>query len=119
MDSESEDEDDIIEIATKQTNAFVKWRKLNSADEIEGELRPVEQYMYRQRKWEGRPPYYMLEDPRTQDPSDRKGGTLFRLRFRVPYPLFERLTEMTRMNNQFSEGNDCALNKAAPSELKI
>ena len=52
MDSESEDEDDIIEIATKQMNAFVKWRKLNSADEIEGELRPVEQYMYRQRKWE-------------------------------------------------------------------
>ena len=72
-----------------------------------------------------RPPYdmscwsRMLVNPRTQDPTDRKGGVLFRRRFRVPFPLLQRLTEMTRANEWFSEGNDCAGVKTAPLELKV
>jgi hypothetical protein len=37
----------------------------------------------------------------------------------VPFPLFERLTEMTRVNARFSEEKDCAGRRAAPLELKI
>jgi hypothetical protein len=37
----------------------------------------------------------------------------------VPFPLFERLTEMTRVNAWFSEEKDCAGRRAAPLELKI
>ena len=77
------------------------------------------------RRWEGRPPYdtscwgRMLVNPRTKDPTDRKGGVLFCRRFRVPFPLFQILTEMTRANERFSEGKDCAGVQAAPLELKV
>ena len=68
---------------------------------------------FRTRRWEGRPPYEMscwgrmLVHPRTKDPTDSKGGVLFRRRFRVPYPLFEILVEMTSIifinNSIYSE----------------
>jgi Plant transposon protein len=61
----------------------------------------------------------MLDNPRTQDPSDAKGGKLFRLRFRVPFPFFERLVQITRVNAWFSERKDAAGRSAAPLELKI
>jgi hypothetical protein len=60
-----------------------------------------------------------IHNPRTKDPSDAKGGKLFRLRFRVPFPLFQRLVDMTRANNWFTEKKDCAGRLAAPLELKI
>ena len=74
---------------------------------------------FRTRRWEGRPPQEMscwgrmLVHPRTQDPTDRKGGVLFRTRFRVPFPLFERLVEMTRANGWLSESNDAVGQKYA------
>lgn len=129
MDSENEEEDDMVENITKQMNAFIKRRKLNQecedVEDFEEELKAVPEYVYRQRKWEERPPYNMspwgrmLVHPRTKDPTDRKGGKLFRRRFRVPFPLFERITELTRMNGWFSEEKDCAGRSAAPLELKI
>jgi hypothetical protein len=62
----------------------------------------------------------MLVNSRTKDPSDPKGGKLFCLRFRVPFPLFQRLVDMTRDNNNwFTEKKDCAGRFAAPLELKI
>ena len=69
--------------------------------------------VFRTRKWEGRPPYElscwgrMLVHPRTRDPTDRKGGVLFRTRFRVPFPVYERLEEMTTSNGWFRERPDC------------
>ena len=80
---------------------------------------------FRTRRWEGRPPYEMscwgrmLVHPRTKDPTDSKGGVLFRRRFRVPYPLFERLVAVTRANAWFSERNDAVGRKCAPLELKL
>ena len=77
------------------------------------------------RKFEGRPPYetstwgYMLSNPRSQDPSDRKDGQLFRRRFRVPFPVFLDIVKMTRENKWFSEKEDAVGIKAAPLELKI
>lgn len=61
----------------------------------------------------------MLVNPRIQDPDDRKGGKLFRRRFRVPYPLFEDLVVTTREFKIFLEGPDCRGVMAAPLELKI
>ena len=61
----------------------------------------------------------MLVDPRSKDPGNRKGGVFFRRRFRVPFPLYERILELTRSNEWFSEGYDCVRHKSAPLELKI
>jgi hypothetical protein len=63
-------------------------------DELDDDREKVK--IFRVRKSEDRPMYEystwgrMLRNPRTQDPTDRKGGVLFRTRFRVPFPLFER-----------------------------
>jgi Plant transposon protein len=129
MDSGNEEEEDVVESMTEKMNAFIKRRNLKreveEGAEIEQEHQKVKQFFYRQRKWEERPPYHMspwgrmLVHPRTKDPTDRKGGKLFRRRFRVPFPLFERITEMTRINAWFSEEKDCAGRRAAPLELKI
>ena len=84
-----------------------------------------EKRIYRQRKYEERPDYMssvwgrMLLNDRVKDPSDRKGGKLFRRRFRVPFPLFEELVQTTRDSKLFVEGNDCTGKAAAPLELKI
>ena len=80
---------------------------------------------FKPRKFQGRPPYetstwgYMLSNPRSQDPTDRKGGQLFRRRFRVPFPIFLDIVKKTRENNWFTEGEDAVGIKAAPLELKI
>lgn len=130
MGSDNEDEEDEVEIISKQINDFLKRRKLkldesDEMEELEEEMDSLKHYSFRQRLWEGRPPYHlspwgmMLVHPRTKIPNDRKGGKLFRKRFRVPFPLFERLVEMTRMNNWFKEGKDCCGQTAAPLELKM
>ena len=84
-----------------------------------------EKKMFAPRVYEGRPNYSascwgrMLTNDRIRDPTDRKGGKLFRRRFRVPFPIFEQLVETTRKAGWFSEGSDFAGNLAAPLELKI
>jgi hypothetical protein len=80
---------------------------------------------FRPRKYEGKSNYLtstwgrLLFNARIRDPTDKKGGKLFRRRFRVPYPLFEHLVEMTRNSGWFSEAADCTGQMAAPLELKI
>ena len=128
MDLNGDTDDDLCDAiqASMKTLQAKKRQRLDDQEEvirIEAVRKQAEGF--RHRKWEGRPPYdmstwgRMLVNPRTKDPVDRKGGMLFRRRFRVPFPLFERLVEMTRANNWFSEKCDCAGNKAAPLELKI
>jgi hypothetical protein len=104
---------------------FSKVRKQRREVKDEEERSEVRKSYYKHRRFEERPPYAMscwgrmLVNPRTKDPSDAKGGKLFRLRFRVPFPLFQRLVDMTRANNWFSEKKDCTGRLAAPLELKI
>ena len=81
--------------------------------------------VFQQRSSERRPNYMestwgrILTNPRFKDPSDRRGGKLFRRRYRVPYPMFEKLVEITRENHWFSERPDCTVRPSAPLELKI
>ena len=74
------------------------------------EIRPT----YRDSTW-GR----MLLNPRIQDPVDRKGGRLFRKRFRVPFPMFEKILNIVREKAWFSERPDASGRIGAPLELKI
>ena len=76
---------------------------------------------FRERKqcrWEGRPNYMMstwgrmLQSERVTDPTDRKGGKLFRRRFRVPYPIFLQLVQTARASGEFTENPDAAGNPA-------
>ena len=127
-DSDAADEHFIASI-TQQLFQSIRRKKQRmmeeEGEEEEEEIRLKGPQSFRHRKWEGRPPYEMscwgrmLVSPRTKDPVDRKGGILFRTRFRVPFLLFERIVEMTRANEWFSEGYDCAGQKSAPLELKI
>lgn len=77
------------------------------------------------RRFERRPDYdkstwgLMLLNPRFKDPGDKKGGQLFRRRFRVPFPVFEEILGMTRSSGWFTEGRDAIGVLAAPLELKI
>ena len=77
------------------------------------------------RKFEGIPNYdasdwgRMLKNDRMKDPLDRKGGKLSRRRFRVPYPVYIKLVEMTRAEGWFSENHNCAGRLAAPLGLKV
>ena len=81
--------------------------------------------IFRPRRVEDQPNYAasdwgrMLKNDRIKDPLDRKGGKLFRRRFRVPYPIFIRLVQITRDSDWFSEKKNCAGRQAAPLELKI
>ena len=106
-------------------NESAKRRKMLAVNPYDGEevddskdkmkifrIRKSEEYEYS--TW-GR----MLRNPRTRDPGDRKGGVLFRLRFRVPFPLFERIVALTRENNWFTERRDSSGRRGAPLELKI
>ena len=61
----------------------------------------------------------MLSNPRSQDPSDRMGGHLFRRRFRIPFPVFQEIVKMTRGQQWFSEGENAVGIKVAPLELNI
>jgi hypothetical protein len=91
MDSDEEELEDIVESMSKNINAFIMRRKLNreaeDMEEVDEKYKPGMQIVFWPRKWEGRPPYEMspwgrmLRDCRTKDPSDRKGGKLFRRRF--------------------------------------
>ena len=80
---------------------------------------------YSPRIMEERPPYELstwgriLTNPRYQDPADKRGGILFRRRFRVSYPMFQLIVELMRENRWFSDGPDCVGRRAAPLELKI
>lgn len=75
----------------------VKRRKILAVNSYDGEEvndSNDKMNIFRMRKSEDHPMYEystwerMLRNPRTRDPVDRKGGVLFRLRFRVPFPLF-------------------------------
>ena len=61
----------------------------------------------------------MLANSRSQDPSDKKGGQLYRRRFRVPFPVYLEILAMMRTNGWFTEGRDAISLVAAPLELKI
>ena len=129
MDSSDDDIEKFTGDIGRNMAAFMR-RKKSRGDDVEEHplirgINKVDEPVYKFRRWEGRPPYEMscwgrmLVHPRTQDPTDRKGGVLFRTRFRVPFPLYERLVERTRGNSWFSEKNDAAGQKCAPLELKI
>ena len=85
----------------------------------------IQTRLFMPRKYEGRENYdyscwgRMVVNDRMKDPGDRKGGKLFRRRFRVPYPLFEQLVAMTRDAGWFSEKPNCTGQAGAPLELKI
>ena len=128
MFTEVDNDDDLMALFKFQAVAALKRRKMLfldpfEVDEMEEEREKIK--IFRVRKSEDRPMYQystwgrMLVNPRTRDPSDRKGGVLFRTRFRVPFPLFERLVQLTRENRWFSENPDASGRKGAPLELKI
>lgn len=81
--------------------------------------------IFSQRRFERRPNYdqstwgLMLANPRSQDPSDKKGGQLFRRRFRVPFSVYLEVLAMTRTSGWFTEGRDAIGLMAAPLELKV
>lgn len=85
----------------------------------------IQTRLFMPRKYEGRVNYdyscwgRMLVNDRMKDPGDRKGGKLFRRRFRVPYPLFEQIVAMTREAGWFTEQSNCTRIPGAPLELKI
>jgi hypothetical protein len=54
-----------------------------------------------------------------KDPTLKKGGKRFRRRFRVPYPCFVKILEISREREWFSEAPDCTGRPGAPLELKI
>ena len=90
------------------------------------EIKVIEEFKERkQRRWEGRPNYTMstwgrkLQSERVTDPTGRKGGKLFRRRFRVPSPIFLQLVQTARASGEFTENPDAAGDPAAPLELKI
>ena len=78
--------------------------------------------VFQQRAYKRRPKYMestwgrILTDPQFKNPSDRRDGKLFRRRFRVPYPMFEKLVEIARENSWFSERPDCTGRPSAPFE---
>jgi hypothetical protein len=79
----------------------------------------------RKRKTSPRPDYWnsvwgsMLRSDNVRDAGDRKGGKRFRRRFRVPFPIFEKIVAMVRSQNWFAECTDCTGRSGAPLELKI
>ena len=125
----SDSDEEILGDACFRMAKFMQRKKarLEAEEEIFEEINAKKKAVpvFRTRKWEGRPPYElscwgrMLVHPRTRDPTDRKGGVLFRTRFRVPFPLYGRLVEMTRSNGWFSERPDAVGQRCAPLELKI
>jgi hypothetical protein len=68
--------------------------------------------LFKYRKSDDRPLYHMstwgqlLLSRRIKDPIDRKGGLQFRRRFRVPYPIFEKIFKLVREKGWFTERKD-------------
>ena len=114
-----------INLAEETSAKRRKMLAMNPYDDEEVNDSKYKMIVFRMRKSEDRPMYEystwgrMLLNPRTRDPGDRKGGVLFRLRFRVPFPLFERIVALTRENNWFTERGDASGRRGAPLELKI
>ena len=114
-----------INLAEEASAKRRKMLAMNPYDDEEVNDSKYKMIVFRMRKSEDRPMYEystwgrMLLNPRTRDPGDRKGGVLFRLRFRVPFPLFERIVALTRENNWFTERGDASGRRGAPLELKI
>ena len=120
--------DDLMTRLEFHADQSAKRRKLLFVDpfEVDDTNDGIEKLtIFRVRKSEARPLYEystwgrMLMNPRTQDPTDKKGGVLFRRRFRVPFPVFLRLVALTRENNWFTERPDASGRRGAPLELKI
>ena len=115
----------VVRQAENETAKDRKMLALNPYDSEELNDSKDKMKMFRMRKSEDRPMYEystwgrMLRNPRTRDPGDGKGGVLFRLRFRVPFPLFERIVALTRENNWFTEREDSSGRRGALLELKI
>ena len=92
---------------------------------VQSVLSVKQKRVFARRRFEKRPNYdqstwgQMLANPRSQDPSDKKGGQLFRRRFRVPFPVYLEILAMTRTSGWFTEGRDAIGLVAAPLELKI
>ena len=92
---------------------------------IAKKLDKVKLRLFVPRKVEPRPIYsnstwgQMLINPRVKDPADKKGGVLFRRRFRIPYPMFEQIVQLVRKKKWFSEKPDVTGRVGAPLELKI
>ena len=92
---------------------------------VEKELDKVKLKLFVPRKVEQRPIYsnstwgQMLINPRIKDRSDKKGGVLFRRRFRIPYPMFEQIVQLIRKKKWFSEKPDITGRVGAPLELKV
>jgi Plant transposon protein len=118
---------DIMVVSTRR---FMKARAVRRAilrSEIKERIQEgsIQTRLFMPRKYEGVIDYdystwgRMLVNDRIKDPGDRKGGKLFRRRFRVPYPLFEQLVAITMESGWFSEKANCAGNFPAPVELKI
>ena len=120
--------DDLMTRLEFHADQSAKRRKLLFVDpfEVDDTNDGIEKLtIFRVRKSEARPLYEystwgrMLMNPRTQDPTDKKGGVLFRRRFRVPFHVFVRLVALTRENNWFTERPDASGRRGAPLELKI
>lgn len=87
----------VVLTAVLQHHDKLRLRRRASAWKSWNDVNPPEvnrKRNFAKRKFQGRPPYesstwgLMLSDPRSQDPTDRKGGQLLRRRFRVPFPVF-------------------------------
>jgi Plant transposon protein len=95
------------------------------ADVLAKRLDKVKLKLFKSRKSEDRPLYHMstwgqlLLSRRIKDPTDRKGGLLFRRRFRVPYPIFEKIVKLVREKGWFTEQKDVTGRAGCPLELKI
>ena len=59
-----------------------------------------------------------LKNPEVQDPSTRE-GKLFRRRFRVPYPLFEKIVAELEELPDFRDRTDALDRASAPLTLKV
>jgi hypothetical protein len=120
----------LLAVVAKSTLKWFSKRKLRreqirAEKKARGAIGKIRTYIFRPRRSEERPNYLastwgrMLNNDRTKDPTDRKGGVLFRRRFRVPYPIFLKIVDMARAMECFAERPDCTGRAAAPLELKV
>ena len=57
-------------------------------------------------------------NPRFKYPTEGRGSQLFRIRFRVPYPMFEELVRISRKKNWLREGPECT-GRLTPLQMKV
>lgn len=61
----------------------------------------------------------LLKNETFRDPTHRN-GKLFRLRFRVPYPIFNEIVEDLKSRDEFKKQNfDCCKQRSIPIELLV